>query len=114
MCRRYDWLHFNCQATMYSTGTILVTALAASASLVGALPSPQVQQIPFTSPNAVRPSSGSLVRIQQDQEDYTVFSHEHFPNHKVRAIQPKGLCDSKVEQWSGYLDTPNNRHFYFW
>lgn len=51
--------------------------------------------------------------ISQD-ESFTVFKHEDFPTHEIRAIQPMGFCDSTVQQWSGYLDTPNNRHMYFW
>lgn len=101
--------------------SVLLTALAAataSAPLVASLPSPPslLQQIPFTSPSKSSASSpfNGLVSIEQDDEEYSVFSHSHFPGHKIRAIQPKGFCDTSVEQWSGYLDTPNSRHFYFW
>ena len=56
-----------------------------------------------------------LVQDGLDSEGVTVLKHStHFPNHTIRAIRPEGFCDSGVEQWSGYLDTPNNRHFYFW
>ena len=37
--------------------------------------------------------------------------HKHYPDHQLRIRQPK-LCDS-VKQWSGYLDTPHSKHFYF-
>jgi hypothetical protein len=52
--------------------------------------------------------------VDANEEDITTLSHDHFPGHKIRAVQPRGFCDSTVEQWSGYLDTPNDRHFYFW
>merc|ERR1711939_1253530 len=107
--------HYTISPTMHSRGLLLTVLAAASASLVASLPSPPSLQIPFsanTSPN-VNPANG-LVRVEQDDEEYSVFSHKHFPGHKIRAIQPKGFCDTAVEQWSGYLDTPNSRHFYFW
>jgi carboxypeptidase C (cathepsin A) len=42
--------------------------------------------------------------------DYHI-THAAFKGHQLRIRQPK-LCDS-VKQWSGYLDTPSGRHFYF-
>ena len=80
-------------------------ALALLASLTSAFAAPS--QIPFSS------SSQDFISSFQTSE-LTTFKHDKFPDHTIRAIQPRGFCDSTVEQWSGYLDTPNNRHFYFW
>ncbi|KAJ1946056.1 hypothetical protein FBU59_002132 [Linderina macrospora] len=35
------------------------------------------------------------------------------PNYQLRVKNP-GLCDTSVTQYSGYLDTAEDRHFYFW
>ena len=80
-------------------------ALTLLASLTTAIAAPS--QFPFSS------SAKDFVTFFQTSE-LTTFKHDKFPHHTIRAIQPRGFCDSTVEQWSGYLDTPNNRHFYFW
>jgi cathepsin A (carboxypeptidase C) len=84
--------------------SLLVLSVAASA-LVAASPA----QFPFK-------ASGSRKTTVLEEHDgaVTIFKHDNFPTHQIRAIQPRGFCDGTVEQWSGYLDTPNNRHFYFW
>ncbi|KAL8278754.1 hypothetical protein RQP46_008823 [Phenoliferia psychrophenolica] len=85
-----------------------ISFLALSAAAALALPS----QIPFTSPN---PScSSQLLLPANTQSDFEVLSHPNFADHRVRVRTPKGLCDPDVEQKSGYLDTANGRHFYFW
>lgn len=65
-------------------------------------------QFPFTSP--------AKVNLFNTQSDFDVLSHPHplLKDHSVRIRTPKGLCDPDVEQKSGYLDTKNGRHFYFW
>lgn len=41
-----------------------------------------------------------------------VLGHPRFPNLAVRVKEPK-LCDT-VKQYSGYLDTGSDKHFFFW
>jgi cathepsin A (carboxypeptidase C) len=82
----------------------LLLRLSLLASALALQPAQQVLQLP----NAASP-----ITIEQD-ESFMTFKHEEFPTHEVRAIQPLGFCDSTVQQWSGYLDTPNDRHLYFW
>ncbi|KAM0754515.1 peptidase S10, serine carboxypeptidase [Meredithblackwellia eburnea MCA 4105] len=81
---------------------------AVLSSLVAALPTQQ-DQLRFTTP-----APSGLVLPQNTQNDFQVLTHPAFEDHRVRVRTPKGLCDPQVEQKSGYLDTPNGRHFYFW
>lgn len=85
--------------TLWAGFGAIITALAAPPQRV------------FNAPVA---DTGKPVTIQAEDESLTVFKHEDFPSHEVRAVQPTGFCDSTVQQWSGYLDTPSNRHLYFW
>nr|CAG8589671.1 7342_t:CDS:2 [Entrophospora candida] len=44
------------------------------------------------------------------------YKHDNFPNYQVRLNEmrePK-LCDTSVKQYSGYLDAPDDKHFFFW
>ena len=45
---------------------------------------------------------------------FEVLKHDAAPEHAVRVRTPIGLCDTSVHQKAGYLDTPENRHFFFW
>lgn len=83
---------------------VLLQLLALLPLTTFAIPS----QFPFTSP--------AKVNLLNTQADFDILSHPHplLKNHSVRIRTPKGLCDPEVEQKSGYLDTKNGRHFYFW
>ncbi|KAK9897505.1 peptidase S10, serine carboxypeptidase [Cystobasidium minutum MCA 4210] len=91
----------------------LVAVLGASKLVHGAPP----QQIPFnrvaTEPTGAISLDKSNINASGD-ESFTIFKHDEIPTHRIRAIEPRGFCDSTVKQWSGYLDTPNDRHMYFW
>ncbi|KAL1924333.1 uncharacterized protein VTP21DRAFT_7368 [Calcarisporiella thermophila] len=39
--------------------------------------------------------------------------HESHPKHSMRYKHPE-LCDKNVKQISGYIDTPDDKHFFFW
>ncbi|KAJ1950743.1 hypothetical protein FBU59_000536 [Linderina macrospora] len=43
----------------------------------------------------------------------TVTSMDAIPNYQLRVKNP-GLCDTSVNQYSGYLDTAEDKHFFFW
>lgn len=78
--------------------------LAVGAALgAAALPA---SQVPFSSPAHYLPAN--------TQDDFEILTLPSFKDHAVRIRTPKGLCDPAVEQKSGYLDTPNDRHFFFW
>ncbi|KAF0412026.1 peptidase S10, serine carboxypeptidase [Gigaspora margarita] len=42
-----------------------------------------------------------------------ILSHQDFPDYQIRLKEPK-LCDSSVQQYSGYLDINEEKHFFFW
>ncbi|SGZ17102.1 BQ5605_C020g09095 [Microbotryum silenes-dioicae] len=88
---------------------LVLSALAALLPVVVALPA---NQLPFTTPAPV--ASAFLTTPENPQNDFEVLYSADHPEHRVRARTPKGLCDPDVEQKSGYLDTANGRHFYFW
>ncbi|KAI8901035.1 Alpha/Beta hydrolase protein [Globomyces pollinis-pini] len=48
------------------------------------------------------------------ETDWNVFSHQEFPGYALRIKDNVTLCDPTVKQYSGYLDTADDRHFYFW
>ncbi|KAK4051905.1 hypothetical protein OIV83_002610 [Microbotryomycetes sp. JL201] len=83
--------------------TVGIAAVALAAVVARALP----QQIPFT------PSQEPALSVER-ADDWTVLRHSSFKDHRVRIRQPKGVCDDSVKQHSGYLDTPNGHHFYFY
>ncbi|ORX65441.1 peptidase S10, serine carboxypeptidase [Linderina pennispora] len=43
----------------------------------------------------------------------TVSTMDAIPNYRLRVKNP-GLCDTSVNQYSGYLDTAEDKHFFFW
>ncbi|KAL1925785.1 uncharacterized protein VTP21DRAFT_668 [Calcarisporiella thermophila] len=56
------------------------------------------------------------VRQQFDRlkDDWVrVFEHPAFPDHTMRYKHPN-ICDPGVKQISGYLDTDEDKHFFFW
>ncbi|KAJ1962878.1 hypothetical protein GGI12_002390, partial [Dipsacomyces acuminosporus] len=56
----------------------------------------------FASPELVNPSQWSKVATMAA-----------FPDYQLRVKSPK-LCDPDVVQYSGYLDTDEDKHFFFW
>ncbi|KAJ2022941.1 hypothetical protein GGI06_001613 [Coemansia sp. S85] len=42
-----------------------------------------------------------------------VTTMEAYPDYRLRVKSPK-ICDSSVKQYSGYLDTAEDKHFFFW
>ncbi|KAJ9069025.1 hypothetical protein DSO57_1022774 [Entomophthora muscae] len=49
--------------------------------------------------------------LEKDWEG-KVLHHAEYPRQAVRIKEPK-ICDS-VKQYSGYLDTASDKHFFFW
>ncbi|KAJ2160735.1 hypothetical protein GGF46_002036 [Coemansia sp. RSA 552] len=43
-----------------------------------------------------------------------VVSTRELPNHQLRSAAVDGVCDAGVKQLSGYLDTADNKHFFYW
>ncbi|GAA5933552.1 hypothetical protein JCM1841_006349 [Sporobolomyces salmonicolor] len=85
---------------------LLAASLAALVPLALAVPA---AQHPFTS-SSFHASALPL----STKDDYSVLTHPFIPSHRVRTREPQGLCDPKVRQRSGYLDTAEGHHFYFW
>ncbi|KAG8772744.1 hypothetical protein FRC12_002908 [Ceratobasidium sp. 428] len=61
----------------------------------------------------VQHTLGTHVKIGYDGT-YEHISVSSFPNHKIRVQSVKGLCDSSVKQYSGYLDVSKHKHLFFW
>ncbi|KAJ4486154.1 carboxypeptidase C [Lentinula aciculospora] len=51
--------------------------------------------------------------IKQNDLLYELVSHSAFASHQLRLTEPS-LCDSSVKQYSGYLDTQDDKHLFFW
>ncbi|KAJ1838322.1 hypothetical protein LPJ57_011166, partial [Coemansia sp. RSA 486] len=58
----------------------------------------------------VRGASASLASTNKWTKIETM---EALPNYQLRIKEPK-LCNTNTTQYSGYLDTDEDRHFFFW
>ncbi|KAG9025357.1 hypothetical protein FS837_004961 [Tulasnella sp. UAMH 9824] len=58
-------------------------------------------------------NSDTIPTSYLDETGFRIFGHPDFPGHKVRVKSPR-LCDPNVKQYSGYLDTDDDKHFFFW
>ncbi|KAJ3268193.1 hypothetical protein HDV01_003339 [Terramyces sp. JEL0728] len=47
-------------------------------------------------------------------QNWNVFTHSNYPGYALRVKVNGKLCDPNVRQYSGYLDTADDKHFYFW
>ena len=45
---------------------------------------------------------------------WTKLAHKSFPNYSLRVNSEVSLCDPTVNQVTGYLDTEEGHHFFFW
>ncbi|KAJ3318992.1 hypothetical protein HDV06_006741 [Boothiomyces sp. JEL0866] len=45
---------------------------------------------------------------------WTQFTHSSYPGYGLRVQTNGKLCDPTVRQYSGYLDTADDKHYYFW
>ncbi|KAI8928975.1 Alpha/Beta hydrolase protein [Entophlyctis helioformis] len=45
---------------------------------------------------------------------WNVLTHASFPKYSVRVRENVQLCDPDVKQYVGYLDTDDDKHFFFW
>ncbi|KAH8824467.1 carboxypeptidase C [Flagelloscypha sp. PMI_526] len=44
---------------------------------------------------------------------YELVSHPSFDQHQLRVTEPE-ICDTSVQQYSGYLDIAEDKHLFFW
>ncbi|EAU81994.2 carboxypeptidase C [Coprinopsis cinerea okayama7 len=51
--------------------------------------------------------------IKQDNLLYELVTHPSFREQRLRITEPD-LCDSSVQQYSGYLDVAEEKHLFFW
>ncbi|KAJ7223041.1 carboxypeptidase C [Mycena pura] len=51
--------------------------------------------------------------IKQNGLLYELVSHPSFDEHQLRVTEP-ALCDTTVQQYSGYLDIADDKHLFFW
>ncbi|KIO34181.1 hypothetical protein M407DRAFT_3629 [Tulasnella calospora MUT 4182] len=58
-------------------------------------------------------SSDAISTSRLDETGFRTLDHPDFPGHKIRVKSPR-LCDPNVKQYSGYLDTDDDKHFFFW
>lgn len=68
----------------------------------------------FTTRVAALPAQQINFDLSLDQPISARYAHPEFPGHQLRVREPRGLCDPAVKQTSGYLDTDEGHHFFFW
>jgi len=69
-------------------------------------------QVPFKS--SIEKSDIAIVNHRGKKIDWKKYKIPTISNHAMRARTNSTLCDSKVKQITGYLDTDDDRHFFFW
>ncbi|KAF9046673.1 serine carboxypeptidase [Panaeolus papilionaceus] len=108
---------------MRSWLSLLLVQIVSAAVSRGAPPvlddsNSQVVINPPYSPNAdgdvtTRFRHGDHGYTQQDNIIYEFVTHPDFKDYQLRITEPD-LCDPSVKQYSGYLDTATDKHFFFW
>ncbi|KAJ2851022.1 hypothetical protein IWW36_001449 [Coemansia brasiliensis] len=99
-------------------GKSLAAAALAVNAVVAASPAQHVfapfqkplEALSSSSPLSSRPATASLV---DDAKWQRIESMAALPNYQLRIKQPH-LCETNSTQYSGYLDTAEDRHFFFW
>ncbi|KAG8950045.1 hypothetical protein FRC04_008125 [Tulasnella sp. 424] len=67
----------------------------------------------LSKPAAGSKNYGSLPASRLAETGFRVLEHPNFQGYKIRVKSPR-LCDPGVKQYSGYLDTEDDKHFFFW
>ncbi|KAJ1847218.1 hypothetical protein LPJ73_004309 [Coemansia sp. RSA 2703] len=99
-------------AKPFAAALALVAVVAATPAQHAFIAPHDVHAIPQSSPEApaARIASPELVSSNKWTKIETM---EALPNYQLRIKEPK-LCDTNTTQYSGYLDTDEDRHFFFW
>ncbi|KAJ2157796.1 hypothetical protein GGF46_004240, partial [Coemansia sp. RSA 552] len=95
-----------------SVAALVLAALVA----VGARPSQHVfaPHSPEPAANGELPASrDASPGLVSDAKWARIEAMEALPNYQLRIKQPE-LCDTNVTQYSGYVDTAEDSHFFFW
>ncbi|KAJ1921986.1 hypothetical protein H4219_000333 [Mycoemilia scoparia] len=72
-----------------------------------------LQQTPFNPLSALqRPREAEPMLVAMQTWDQTT-SMAALPEYQLRVKEPK-VCDTSVQQYSGYLDVDTDKHFFFW
>ncbi|KAI8321092.1 peptidase S10, serine carboxypeptidase [Martensiomyces pterosporus] len=58
-------------------------------------------------------AASPLSNLPHDDRSFSVRQTGSLPNHQLRVKSPK-FCAKNVTQYSGYLDTAEDKHFFFW
>src|SRR5271154_3488402 len=99
--------------------TTAAAALAVALSAVGATPSQYVFNAHRHGGSTSKPATAqapgrSANPAMVDMDQWTsVTTMDAIPNYQLRIKSPQ-LCDANVTQYSGYLDTAEDKHFFFW
>ncbi|KAJ1827417.1 hypothetical protein LPJ56_001672 [Coemansia sp. RSA 2599] len=59
------------------------------------------------------PARGASASLASANKWTKIETMEALPNYQLRIKEPK-LCSTNTTQYSGYLDTAEDRHFFFW
>ncbi|KAJ2663985.1 hypothetical protein IWW48_000997 [Coemansia sp. RSA 1200] len=68
---------------------------------------------PLSSGSSLPPYRAASPDLVSDTKWTRISTMDALPHHQLRITQPK-LCDANATQYSGYLDTDEDRHFFFW
>ncbi|KAJ2500988.1 hypothetical protein GGH96_002305 [Coemansia sp. RSA 1972] len=101
----------NAARSLAAAGLALAAVAAASPAQHAFAPhhphSELSSDMPFT------PARNATASLVSDAKWQRIESMAALPNYQLRIKQPK-LCDANTTQYSGYLDTAEDRHFFFW
>ncbi|KAJ1962876.1 hypothetical protein GGI12_002388 [Dipsacomyces acuminosporus] len=92
--------------------TVTAATLTLALSFVSATPSQYVFNAHHSNGAKTPGRSANPLMVNMDQWT-AVTTMDAIPSYQLRIKSPK-LCDTSVTQYSGYLDTAEDKHFYFW
>ncbi|KAJ2306329.1 hypothetical protein IWW55_001508, partial [Coemansia sp. RSA 2706] len=106
-------MKFACNAAGSLAVAGLVLAIAAAASPAQHVFASHHQHGDIRADAAASGGRDATASLVSDAKWQRIESMEALPNYQLRIKQPK-LCDTNTTQYSGYLDTDEDRHFFFW
>ncbi|WVR03482.1 hypothetical protein IAU60_000473 [Kwoniella sp. DSM 27419] len=59
-------------------------------------------------------SPASDIKLESVGDEFTVLTHDKFPDHRVRIKSTTGWCDPDVRSFSGYLDVGYGKDLFFY
>jgi hypothetical protein len=92
-----------------------LSGLAAGLLALQQVTGQQIPQQPWSVPTDHDLNATTMSLNTLSTSEFTVLGHPSFPKHTVRIKKsPKDWCDSSAASYTGYIDTTDARHIFFY